>query len=532
MKKNRILSGLLALLMLVSLIPVAVVSADEGTENGTETGTVITNWNDLYIKDGLVALFDAYGADNTTLDLSAGKWTGYKVVDGALVLDETLVATVKGGAYDAATNATGWVKGANGGFSYADPELKAATNGVYFDKALLGTGDFTVESVLRYEMRNKPNSTQDVKIPDMKDGAYTLTLPIARGYTNLAATFTVQGEANATVTVNFNGTDVECTLDENGTYTYETTVKSDQGSISYTVTVPDGVTLTGATMPLWHQLCTNAAFVFGSMYAMVWTNLASSNFWGNGYGLVRWYYAGATWDRHNGNEKNALFTASKDDGSVLKGLAGNLGVMTAVKTATAEGNDSYAITYAGKTLHTYDNDGTKPQAISAFQLLCGLEGEIYTVRVYNRTLTDAEKAQNKAVDVLQKIGYSLDAYNAMDEGNRALLLMAAAEADLETATVADFASIGKELTGYNALYVQDGLIGLYDAFNTDNVDLATGTWTASRGFGNATFYGAADKFDAAAAEYRSGLVYGPEKPEEAPLVYALVTRDGVERYDQ
>ena len=46
----------------------------------------------------------------------------------------------------------------------------------------------------------------------------------------------------------------------------------------------------------------------------------------------------------------------------------------------------------------------------------------------------------------------------------------------------------------------------------------------------ATFYGVADKFEAAAAEYRSGLVYGAEKPEEAPLVYALVTKDGVERY--
>ena len=46
----------------------------------------------------------------------------------------------------------------------------------------------------------------------------------------------------------------------------------------------------------------------------------------------------------------------------------------------------------------------------------------------------------------------------------------------------------------------------------------------------ATFYGAADKFETAAAEYRSGLVYGAEKPEEAPLVYALVTKDGVERY--
>ena len=51
-----------------------------------------------------------------------------------------------------------------------------------------------------------------------------------------------------------------------------------------------------------------------------------------------------------------------------------------------------------------------------------------------------------------------------------------------------------------------------------------------RGESLATFYGAADKFEVAAAEYRSGLVYGAEKPEEAPLVYALVTRDGVERY--
>ena len=36
----------------------------------------------------------------------------------------------------------------------------------------------------------------------------------------------------------------------------------------------------------------------------------------------------------------------------------------------------------------------------------------------------------------------------------------------------------------------------------------------------------------AAAAYRSGLVYGDTQPEEAPLVYALVTKDGVERYDQ
>lgn len=34
----------------------------------------------------------------------------------------------------------------------------------------------------------------------------------------------------------------------------------------------------------------------------------------------------------------------------------------------------------------------------------------------------------------------------------------------------------------------------------------------------------------AAEEYRSGLAYGAERPAEDPLVYALVTKDGVERY--
>ena len=56
--------------------------------------------------------------------------------------------------------------------------------------------------------------------------------------------------------------------------------------------------------------------------------------------------------------------------------------------------------------------------------------------------------------------------------------------------------------------------------------------TVHKGESLATFYGAPDKFAAAAEEYRSGLVYGDTQPEEAPLVYALVTKDGVERYDQ
>lgn len=45
-----------------------------------------------------------------------------------------------------------------------------------------------------------------------------------------------------------------------------------------------------------------------------------------------------------------------------------------------------------------------------------------------------------------------------------------------------------------------------------------------------TFYGAPEKFAAAEAMYRSGLVYSDRRPDEAPLVYARVTADGVERF--
>lgn len=47
----------------------------------------------------------------------------------------------------------------------------------------------------------------------------------------------------------------------------------------------------------------------------------------------------------------------------------------------------------------------------------------------------------------------------------------------------------------------------------------------------ATFYGAPELFAAAEAEYRSGLAYGETPPPSEPLVYALVTKDGVERFD-
>ena len=122
----------------------------------------------------------------------------------------------------------------------------------------------------------------------------------------------------------------------------------------------------------------------------------------------------------------------------------------------------------------------------------------------------------------------------------------------DTRVLDDYSLFEKPAASYELLAEQDGYIVANDAEKIgsasvllgagrqkkgDPLDFAAGITLhkkrgdyVHKGESLATFYGAAEKFAAAAEEYRSGLVYGPEKPDEAPLVYALVTKDGVERY--
>ena len=122
----------------------------------------------------------------------------------------------------------------------------------------------------------------------------------------------------------------------------------------------------------------------------------------------------------------------------------------------------------------------------------------------------------------------------------------------DTRVLDDYSLFEQPAARYELLAEQDGYIVANDAEKIgsasvllgagrqkkgDPLDFAAGITLhkkrgdyVHKGESLATFYGAADKFEAAAAEYRSGLVYGAEKPTEAPLVYALVTKDGVERY--
>ncbi len=115
----------------------------------------------------------------------------------------------------------------------------------------------------------------------------------------------------------------------------------------------------------------------------------------------------------------------------------------------------------------------------------------------------------------------------------------------------DYSLFARPQAEYDVLAEQDGYIVENDAEKIgsasvllgagrlkkgDAIDLSAGIILhkkrgdyVRKGEKLATFYGAPDTFAAAQDEYRSGLAYGAEPPEEKPLVYAVVTEDGVQR---
>ncbi|MCQ2385720.1 MAG: hypothetical protein MJ078_03485, partial [Clostridia bacterium] len=145
--KQRLLSVLLVLCMLVSMLPMVIFTASSKPV-APET---IESYYDLYVTGGLKAMFDAFDTANLKLtDLGEGVTDGlwYALVPdeaGKLVKNEALTATVY--------QADAWTLG-DSGFGYSATlaqtrnKSKGEMPGVEFPLSLLTGGDYTVESVL------------------------------------------------------------------------------------------------------------------------------------------------------------------------------------------------------------------------------------------------------------------------------------------------------------------------------------------------------------------------------------------------
>lgn len=418
---------LLVFCMLVSVVPAVGVAASE-TADG-KTAQKLESFYDLYTTDGLVAFFDAFGTADT-VDIANGKWYAkkYDADTGSWTKDEQQFATITGGAYDKDATPTGWQKGENGGFGYADPTFAASGNNLSFDASLLASSTFTVEATFKFTMRDVPGETEGANGPGMD---------------------------------------------------------------------------------------TMSTFVFGNLYGMMWTNLKGQNSYGQGKGLIRWYYARGNWQ-----EIGYTCADSPWKGWVDEANTKNANNVTSVWTVTkltdkATGGRTYKLSVNGTVSLSKSDEGINPlpeNATARFQILNGLSGTVYALRVYDRTLTEREALLNKAADLFLKTGFDVEKFNALDASGQEKLLELVAGMSLDSTLeqvnktyddlgklIAEIAAATKK-TAYDEMYVgADGsvtangghLTVLLSAYDKDLVSVSfdRGMWFNKMGDAHATIAG-------------------------------------------
>ena len=154
---KRALVLLLTLAMLVGCIPAFSVAAKEAVIEGVSTPTVvITSYEQIYVKDGLVLLSTVYGNEGDgNIDLSTGVWNNRVGDDNIAIVG---YAREEGGY-------NGWWFGANGrgvGYNYSDYtnyKNNIRTWGMILPSSLLEESDMAVEYVFDYIGIDTINST-------------------------------------------------------------------------------------------------------------------------------------------------------------------------------------------------------------------------------------------------------------------------------------------------------------------------------------------------------------------------------------
>ena len=148
--KKRFLCGLLALVMLVSLIPVTVLSADTTATAGTEATGAAFDYRDFYVKDGLTLLLDAFisTTENETVDLKNGKWYNAKGTLGT-----SYAATVKGlSKWTASENGRGFGYTLTGEEYLQLPSSGRGSNyGLDIGIAAVPSGGYTLEYIAAFK---------------------------------------------------------------------------------------------------------------------------------------------------------------------------------------------------------------------------------------------------------------------------------------------------------------------------------------------------------------------------------------------
>jgi len=504
--KKRILSFILVACMLLTMLPI-MASAEEAAEAvASNVESTNADYAELYVQSGLVHAYMAFGTSDASYDIAQGVW--YDLVGSAN-------ATINGGAYSD-SNLNGWKVGESGGLSYEDAAYASSSKSITWS---VGTGEgqlnlpstFNVEYVGSTTFRDvvMPLTAATVTSAAVENSTDTLyTVAVTKwnaNYGRLLINF--KGAPNTTYTVKVGKTvdsfkDYTITTDANGVSVWST---YHSGVTQYVAQAPEGVVVESAQhAPNANEYNAQEAFVFGSLYALVWSNLSGSNSWGNGFGSVRWYTGNKGWGG-NGFNNNAFVSEER----TFVGGRDTVVAMDVLKTPvtlTAGESANYTVSYkiagysafsstATSTDENSTKDGNKGTGLltnSKFKIMENLPGTAYALRIYDRALTADEKALNHFVDIMAYLRYDIAKYEALSAETKAALIASFADTELGGVKADNIDKEIARIENTNAiddtLYVQDGLVALFVA--DQSLDIANKVWyNMVDGGANATLAG-------------------------------------------
>ena len=488
--KKRIFSLLLLVAMLVTAVPVMQASAVEEVEETPKSESVeYVDLNTLYVKEGLVSLFTAFG-DNTGIDLTKGTWTdrlngnvatfkaphrwfrtGENGVSGGVAFDawSGYMKTVDGVAT--------YTKGNSGvAFPTENYLINANTSAnearLEFGKENLPAGDFTVEYLALYRpvlIVDADKSTESKVVYYEKDGA--LLSAYDHGQDGAISAATGAGVRAGDAFGHF--------------YSFRYYI---DGSASW------GSNKRGSLV--W--LVGHRWWADGSNYKFVgknWGNNASTQ-----YALSQGHNGGEAFHTAGKNLFNTygVFVDEEKDGE--SGVKALLGLY---RDGVAFADSNWYNSSENKPSKNPDNSveygasyplaGTSWVMDKNFWISSNTPTEFYSVRIYDRVLGEDERMRNHVIDVLLYYGIGLTLEQTRDVVFMQRLGVALEGVSLETNVAAKEATKAMIATCVGGLEhviryaANEDMTSLFTVYEEGTVDLENGVWRNLLPNGNATF---------------------------------------------
>ena len=353
----------------------------------------------LYVKDGMTILLTAYDTseNNATVNLEDGYWANKLGGKGAKIQAGTTFP---------------WQKDPEGGIYWTQKASVSASNqpnGIYFDIDQLPTGNYTVEQIITYDGITNDDGTKWNSTWQYK-GTETGVSGNHYGHNVEAFAFGPMRSLSFLSQIHY-----KQKVDDQGNPVGDPTVSGDgaQNRWYYTgMAYGDHGSNPGNFGAAFH----------GKDY--YWKNYAAGEVLY--FGVTHQYEGGSTYDTATAS----VYTMAYNDDAE---------VTMRVNAGVAKNPSQYTETLLPSTAG-YGKNGVYDASRQRFFTMVGVAGHVYAIRVYDKVLTDAERAQNHAVDLMAYFGLDVTGFAAATEEAKARVYETFAEktfaaTDLEQAVM-------------------------------------------------------------------------------------------------